>query len=162
MRGFFRPQRGLFNRIVKPPINILQHVRIHVISVKSHLIPSSISRGTPKWPPIASTRHEFSILWKRGLLDSHASTIIAEIEGRISISPDVLLGYCARPRFDLDLIYMVVAPCGAVAPAYGALTDIDMVRQSWSCDCDGAAVASGADRRVFTCHFLVCSYVIWL
>lgn len=80
-----------------------------------------------------------------GLLDLHASTIIAEIKRYVSVSPDVLLSYGAWPRFDLGLIYMVVAPRGPVAPAYGALAGIGIFRQSWNYDCDGAAVAAGAD-----------------
>lgn len=94
---------------------------------------------------------------EEGLLDSHASTIIAEVKGYVSVSPDILLGYCARLRFDLDLVWMVVAPCGAVAPAYGALTDIGIFGQSWHCDRDGAAVTAGADWSVFCCH--LCLFV---
>ncbi len=55
---------------------------------------------------------------------------------------------------------MVVAPCGAVAPAYGALTDVDIFGQSWNCDGDGAAVTAGANWSVFGFHLLVCSYDI--
>lgn len=99
---------------------------------------------------------------EEGLLDLHASTIIAEVERYVSVSPDVLLGYCVWLRFDLDLVWMVVAPCGAVAPAYGALTDIGIFGQSWNCDCDGAAVTAGADWSVFGCHLLVCLYEIWV
>lgn len=94
------------------------------------------------------------------MLDLHASTTIAEVKRYVSVSPDILLGYCARLRFDLDLVWMVVAPCGAVAPAYGALTDIGIFGQSWHCDGDGAAVTAGADWSVFCCH--LCSYEIWV
>jgi hypothetical protein len=95
---------------------------------------------------------------EEGLLNLHASTIIAEVKRYLSVSPDILLGYCAWLRFNLDLVWMVVSPCGAVAPAYGALTDIGIFGQSWNCNCDGAAVTAGADWSVFGCHLLVCSY----
>jgi hypothetical protein len=97
---------------------------------------------------------------EEGSLDLHASTIIAEVERKLSVSPDVLLGPCAWLRFDLDLVWMVVAPCGAVAPAYGALAEIGILGQTWNCDCDGAAVADGADWSIFGCHLLVRSYQI--
>lgn len=163
MRGVFRPQRDLQDRIIKPPIDISQHIRIHVISVKPHLIIPTVSRGRLKRPPIASG-YTALVLHRveEGLIDLHASTLIAEVKRYGFVSPDILLGYCAWLRFDLDLVWTVVAPCGAVAPAYGALTDIDMFGQSWHCDCDGAAVTAGADWSAFSCHLSVCSYGIWV
>lgn len=96
------------------------------------------------------------------LLDLHASTIIAEVKRHLSVSPDILLRYCTWLRFDLDLVWMVVAPCGAVPPAYGALTETGIFGQSRHRDCDGTAVTAGADWSGFSCHLLVCSYEIWV
>lgn len=89
---------------------------------------------------------------KRDWLDSHASTVVAEVERAVSVAPDVLLGDCAGLRFDLHLVGMVVAPGSAVASADGAFTVVGIFGQSWDCDCDGAAVTAGADWSVFGCH----------
>jgi hypothetical protein len=86
----------------------------------------------------------------------HASTGIAEVERYFAVSPDVLFGFYAGFGFDLYLVGMVIAPCDTVAPAYGALADIDIFGQSWNGDCDGAAVAGGADWSVFG-HILDCA-----
>ena len=58
MRSVFRPYRALQHRILILPIDIFQDLRIHIISIEPHLILSSVTRGWPKRPPIASARHE--------------------------------------------------------------------------------------------------------
>jgi hypothetical protein len=86
------------------------------------------------------------------LLDSHATAVIAEVERQVSIAPDILLGHCVRLRFDLYFVGMVVAPSGAVASTNRALAYVDILGESGNCDCDGAAVAAGADRGVRRRH----------
>jgi len=43
---------------------------------------------------------------------------------------------------------MIVAPSSAVAPTDGALADVDIFRKSGNSDCDCAAMAAGAERRI--------------
>ena len=86
------------------------------------------------------------------LADLHATAIIAEVERQVSIAPDILLGHCVRLRFDLYLVRMVVAPSGTVASTDRTLAYVDVRGKSGNCDCDGAAVAAGADRRVCRGH----------
>lgn len=95
-------------------------------------------------------------------LNLHASTGITKVERDAPIPPDILLGYRARLRFDLDLVGMVVAPCGAVAPAYGALAEVDMIGQPWHGDRDGAAVTGGVDWGVIICHLWLGLCETWL
>src|ERR1700678_3426390 len=90
------------------------------------------------------------------LLDLHATAVIAEVERQISIAPDILLGHCVRLRFDLYFVGMVVAPSGAVASTNRALAYVDVLGESGNCDCDGAAVAAGADRGVCRRHVVSC------
>ena len=77
--------------------------------------------------------------------DVHATAVIAEIKSQVSIAPDILLSHCVRLRFDLHFVRVVVTPRGAVAPADRALAYVDVLGEAGNCDCDGAAVAAGAD-----------------
>lgn len=86
------------------------------------------------------------------MLHLHATTVIAEVERQVSIAPDILLGHCVRLRFDLYFVDMVVAPSGAVAPTNRALAYVDVLGEAGNRDCDGAAVAAGADRCVCRRH----------
>lgn len=90
------------------------------------------------------------------LLDLHATAVIAEVERQVSIAPDILLGHCVRLRFDLYFVGMVVAPSGAVASTNRALAYVDILGESGNCDCDGAAMAAGADRGVCRRHVVLC------
>ena len=94
------------------------------------------------------------------LLGLHATAVIAEVERQVSIPPDIPLGHCVRLRFDLYFVGMVVAPSGAVASTNRALAYVDVLRESGNGDCDGAAVAAGADRGVCRRHIVSC-YLSW-
>ena len=47
---------------------------------------------------------------------------------------------------------MVVTPSGAVASTNRALACVDVLGESGNYDCDGAAMAAGADRGVYRRH----------
>jgi hypothetical protein len=79
------------------------------------------------------------------VLDLHAPAVVAEVESQVSIAPDILLGRGVGLRFDLYFVRVVVAPSSAVAPAKRALADVDVLGEPGDGDCDGAAVAAGAD-----------------
>lgn len=93
---------------------------------------------------------------ERKSLDLHATAVIAKVERQVSIAPDVLLCHCIWLRFDLHFVGMVVAPSSAVASTDRALAYVDVIGESGNCDCDGAAVAAGADRGVCRCHVVSC------
>ena len=161
MRRLLRPQRAHQNRILKLPINEPQELRINIISIEPHFVFFILSsRRRFNRPPIASTVSHISLRSNseariRNCLDLHATAITAEIERQASIAPDILLGHSVRLRFDLHFVQMVIAPSGAVASTYRALTYVDVLGEAGNCDCDGTAVAAGANRGVF-CRRHVC------
>jgi len=130
MRRVFRPHRAHQNRVLKLSIDESQELWIDIICIEPHLF-FCFANG----PPI-----------------TYATAVIAEVERQVPIAPDILLGHCVRLRFDLYFGGMVIAPGGAVASADCALAYIDVLGESRNCDCDGAAVAAGADGRVCCRH----------
>jgi len=139
MRRVLRPQRAHQNRILKLSIDEPQELGIDIVCVEPHLVFSFVSSRRSNRPPIA-----------------YATAVIAEVERQVSIAPDILLGHCVRFRFDLYFVGIVVAPSGAVASTNRALAYVDVLGESGNCDCDGSAVAGGADRGV--CHVVETSY----
>jgi hypothetical protein len=153
MRRVLRPQRACQKRILKLPVDEPQELGIDIVCVEPHFVFSSVSRPGSKGPPIAST-YATSVFDRVGQkwLDLHAAAVIAEVERQVSVAPDVLLGYCVGLCLDLYFVGMVVTPCGAVASTNRALAYVDVLGESGNCDCDGAAVAAGADRGVCRRH----------
>jgi len=143
MRRVLRPQRAHQNRILKLSIHEPQELGIDIVCVKPHFVFPSVSRRRSNGPPIA-----------------YATAVIAEVERQVAIAPDILLGHCVRLRLDLYFVGMVVAPSGAVASTKRALAYVDVLGDSGNYDCDGAAVAAGADRSVCRRHVASC-YPSW-
>jgi hypothetical protein len=81
----------------------------------------------------------------RYYLDLHATAVIAKVEREFPITPDILFGHCVGLRLDLDFVGMVVTPGGTVAAADCTLAYVDIGGEAGNGDCDGAAVAGGAD-----------------
>ena len=147
MRRILRSQRCHQSRILNLSIHEPQELGIDIIHIEPYLIYSLVRRRRSNGPPIASTIPNISpsIERSRKLLDLHATAVIAEVERQASIAPDILPRHCLRLCFDLYFVGMVVAPSGAVASTDRALAYVDVFGESGNCDCDGAAVAGGAD-----------------
>lgn len=99
---------------------------------------SGLGNQTESFSRLKSSRIE-AVIIKKVL---HAATVIAKIEGDVSIAPDVLLYIASFVLVNGDLFGFVVYPCSCVATTESALAFIDLLRPIRDNHFDRAAMAA--------------------